>query len=83
MMSQPSTASASKRTLYDYVLLWRTRPHSPQTVPLFVQNEDEVAIMKRSGFKDVQMFTDNGVALRIVSATLIVAGIVGLKLAAK
>ena len=31
-----------------------------KAIPLFVQNEDEVAVMKRSGFKDVQMFTDNG-----------------------
>ena len=38
-----------------------------KTVPLFVQNEDEVAVMKRSGFKDVRMFTGDGVALRGVS----------------
>ncbi len=40
-----------------------------KAVPLFVQNEDEVAIMKRSGFKDVQVFTDNGVAFRGVTLT--------------
>lgn len=33
-----------------------------KAVPLFVQNENEVAVMKRSGFMDVQMFTDDGVA---------------------
>ena len=38
-----------------------------KTVPLFVQNEDEVAVMKRSGFKDVRMFTGDGVAIRGVS----------------
>ena len=38
-----------------------------KAVPLFVQNEDEVAVMKRSGFKDVQTFTDNGVAFRGVT----------------
>ena len=38
-----------------------------KTVPLFVQNEDEVAVMKRSGFKDVRMFTGDGVAFRGVS----------------
>ena len=40
-----------------------------KAVPLFVQNEDEVAIMKRSGFKDVQTFTDNGVVFRGVTLT--------------
>ena len=40
-----------------------------KAVPLFVQNEDEVAVMKRSGFKDVQTFTDNGVAFRGVTLT--------------
>ena len=38
-----------------------------KTVPLFVQNDNEVAVMKRSGFKDVQTFTDNGVAFRGVT----------------
>ena len=38
-----------------------------KAVPLFVQNDNEVAVMKRSGFKDVQMFTDNGVAFHGVT----------------
>ena len=38
-----------------------------KAVPLFVQNEDEVAVMKRSGFKDVQTFTDDGVAFPVAS----------------
>ena len=38
-----------------------------KAVPLFVQNDNEVAVMKRSGFKDVQMFTDNGVAFPVAS----------------
>ena len=38
-----------------------------KTVPLFVQNDNEVAVMKRSGFKDVQTFTDDGVAFRGVT----------------
>ena len=38
-----------------------------KAVPLFVQNDTEVAVMKRSGFKDVQTFTDNGVALLVAS----------------
>lgn len=38
-----------------------------RAVPLFVQNDTEVAVMKRSGFKDVQTFTDNGVAFPVAS----------------
>ena len=37
-----------------------------KSVPLFVQNEEEVAAMKRSGFADVRTFTDDGVAFRDV-----------------
>jgi len=40
-----------------------------KAVPLFVQNDTEVAVMKRSGFKDVQTFTDDGVAFRGVTLT--------------
>ena len=36
-------------------------------VPIFVQNEDEVSVMERSGFADVRTFTDNGVLFRDVT----------------
>ena len=38
-----------------------------KAIPLFVQNDNEVAVMKRSGFKDVQTFTDDGVSFRGVT----------------
>ena len=37
--------------------------------PLFVQNEDEVKIMEKSGFKNVQTFTDSGVEFHGVKIT--------------
>ena len=40
-----------------------------KAVPLFVQNEDEVAVMKRSGFNSVRTFTDDGVVFRGVTLT--------------
>ena len=36
-------------------------------VPVFVQNDDEVAVMKHSGFSDVRTFTDEGVLFRNVT----------------
>ena len=36
-------------------------------VPTFVQNDDEVAVMKHSGFSDVRTFTDEGVLFRNVT----------------
>ena len=35
-----------------------------KSVPLFVQNEREVGVMKKSGFADVRMFTDDGVTFK-------------------
>ncbi len=36
-------------------------------VPIFVQNDDEVAVMKHSGFSDVRTFTDEGILFRDVT----------------
>jgi L-ascorbate metabolism protein UlaG (beta-lactamase superfamily) len=36
-------------------------------VPIFVQNDDEVAVMTHSGFSDVRTFTDVGVLFRTVT----------------
>ena len=36
-------------------------------VPIFVQNDDEVAVMKKSGFADVRMLTDDGVTFNGVT----------------
>ena len=38
-----------------------------KSVPLFVQNEREVGVMKKSGFADVRMFTDDGVTFKGVT----------------
>ena len=38
-----------------------------KSVPLFVQNEREVGVMKKSGFADVRMLTDDGVTFNGVT----------------
>ena len=38
-----------------------------KSVPLFVQNEREVGVMKKAGFADVRMFTDDGVTFKGVT----------------